>query len=75
MTCCFYFFHGLLDLSCDECDVISLYFMCCSVKGSVCLVCCMFANCFTKQFTVCLGVVVNLLLNVFEVCVWRCSVG
>ena len=29
-------------MSCDECDVISLYFMCCSVHGSVCLVCCVF---------------------------------
>ena len=28
----------LLDLSCCECDVISLYFMCCSVNGYVCLV-------------------------------------
>ena len=26
-------------MSCDECEVISLYFMCCSVNGSVCLVC------------------------------------
>ena len=33
-------FFCLLDLSCGECDVISLYFMCCSVTGSVCLVCC-----------------------------------
>ena len=29
-------------MSCGECDVISLYFMCCSVNGSVCLVCCVF---------------------------------
>ena len=27
---------------CGECDVISLYFMCCSVDGFVCLVCCVF---------------------------------
>ena len=32
-------FYCLLDMSCD---VISFYFMCCSVNGSVCLVCCMF---------------------------------
>ena len=25
---------------CSEWDVIPLYFMCCSVNGSVCLVCC-----------------------------------
>ena len=34
MSCYFY-----LDLSCGDCNVISLYFMCCSVNGSVCLVC------------------------------------
>ena len=38
-------FYCLLDLSRGECDVISLYFMCCSVKGSVCFVCCGFVNC------------------------------
>ena len=32
------FFYCLLNLSCGECDVISLYFMCCSVNGSVCLI-------------------------------------
>ena len=31
--------YCLLDLSCGECDVITLYFMCSSVNGSVCLVC------------------------------------
>ena len=35
-------FYCLLDLSCGECDVISVYFMCCSVNGSVCLVCYVF---------------------------------
>ena len=35
-------------LSCGECDVISLYFMCWSVNGSVCLVCCVFVNCFDE---------------------------
>ena len=29
-----------LDLSCGECKVIPLYFLYCSVNGSVCLVCC-----------------------------------
>ena len=38
----FTLFYCLLDLICGECDVISLYFMCCSVNGSVCLVCCVF---------------------------------
>ena len=32
-------FDCLLDLSCGECYVISLYFVCCSVGVSVCLVC------------------------------------
>ena len=38
------YFHCLLDLSCGECDVISLYCMCCSVNVSVvlCVVCCVF---------------------------------
>ena len=36
MSCYFYF---VLDPSCEECNVISLYF---SVNGSACLVCCGF---------------------------------
>ena len=35
MRCYFYFV--LLPLG--ECNVISLYFLCCTVNGSVCLVC------------------------------------
>ena len=63
------YFLVLLPLGpdCGECDVISLYFMCCSVNGAVCLVCCMFANCLVKQFAICLGVVAILPLNVMEV--------
>ena len=49
------------------CDVISLYLMCCSVNGYVCLVCCMFVNGLVKQFSICLGVVVISLFNVMEV--------
>ena len=48
--------------------------MCCSVNGSVCLVCCVFGsvNCLVKQFAMCLGVVASLLLNVMEVfSVWE----
>ena len=41
--------------------------MCCSVNGSVCLVCCMFVNCMVKQFAMCLGVVYILVLNVMDV--------
>ena len=36
----FSLFYCPLDLSCSECDVISLYFMCCSVNGPACFVCC-----------------------------------
>ena len=42
------------------CGVISLYFMCCSVNGIVCLVCWvipLFVNCLVNQFAMCLGVV------------------
>ena len=67
MNCDFTLFHCLLDLSCGECDVISLYFMCVSVIGSVCLVCYVFVKCLVKQFAICLGVVVILLLNVIDV--------
>ena len=35
-------FYCLLDLTCGECDVVSLYVMCCSVNGSVNPVCCVF---------------------------------
>ena len=38
--------------------------MCCSVYGSVCLVCCVFDS---VCESICLGVVVILLLNVIEV--------
>ena len=44
--------------------------MCCSVNGSVWLVCCVFdsvCELFRKQLAICLGVVVILLLNVMEV--------
>ena len=60
-------------MSCRECDVMSLYFLCCSVNVSVCLVCLTgFVNCLVKQFAMCLGVVAVLLLNVVlptQVCV------
>ena len=36
----FTLFYCLLDISCGDCNVISLYFLCCSVNGSVYLVCC-----------------------------------
>ena len=47
----FTLFYSLLDLRSSECDVISLYVVCCSVNVPVC----------------CLGVVAILLLNVMDV--------
>ena len=38
----FALFHSLLDVRSGECEVVSLYVLCCSVDGSVCFVCCVF---------------------------------
>ena len=38
----FTLFYSLLDLRSSECDVVSLYVVCCSVNVSVCFVCCVF---------------------------------
>ena len=35
----FTLFYGILELSCGECNVISLYCICCSVNDSVSLMC------------------------------------
>ena len=64
-------FIGLLHLRSSECDVVSLYVVCCSVNVSVCFVCCVVVNCLVKQFAMCLGVVAILLLNVMDKFVWR----
>ena len=50
-----FLFYCLLDLRSGECNVVSLYVLCCPVNGSVCFVCCVFD-----------GVFVILLLNVME---------
>ena len=42
----------------SECNVVSLYVVCCSVNVSVCLcVVCLtvFVNCLVKQFAMCVG--------------------
>ena len=67
MSSYFTWLYCFFDMSCCECNAISLYFMCCSVNGSVCLLCRVFVNCLVKQFAICLGVVVILFLNVMEV--------
>ena len=67
---CYFLFYCLLDLSCSECDVISLCFcfallMDLFVLWIACLT--VFVNCLVKQFTMCLGVVAILVLNVMDV--------
>ena len=74
-------FYCLLDLSCCECDVISLCVSLLRDMFVLCVACLtVFVNCLVKQFAMCLGVVVILLLNVMEVfsvgesmCASKCS--
>ena len=66
----FTLFYCLFDLTCGECDVISLYFMCCSVNGFICLVCCVFdsvCELFGETIRNKFGCGCNLLLNDIEV--------
>ena len=65
----FLLFYCLLDLSCSECAVMSLYFcvsllMYLFVLFVTCLT--VFVNCFVKQFAMCLGVVAVLFLNMMD---------
>ena len=60
MNCYFYFVKKIVvDLRSSECDVVSLYVVCCVFA--------VFVNCLVKQFAMCLGVVAILLLNVMDV--------
>ena len=63
-----YFCFVLLPLGPGECDVVSLYVLCCSVNGSVLCVVCLtvFVNGLVKQFAICFGVFAVLLLNVMD---------
>ena len=61
-----------MDLRSGDCNVVSLYVLCCPVNGYVCVVCSVFVNCLVKQFAIWLGVFVILLLNVMEL---LCVVG
>ena len=38
----FTLFYNLMDLRSSECDIVSLYVVCCSVNVSVCFLCCVF---------------------------------
>ena len=52
----------------DECNVVSLYILCCPVNGSVCFVCCVFdgvCELFSETIRNMFGCVI-LLLNVME---------
>ena len=40
MNCYICLFYCVLNLGCDECNVISMYFLNGSVNGSACFVCC-----------------------------------
>ena len=61
-------FYSILDLRRSECDVVSLYVVCCSVNVSVGLVCCVLDSvCELFGEPIRLGVVAILLLNVMEV--------
>ena len=55
-------------MSCGECDIISLYFMNIMDMFVLCVACLTeFVNRLVKQFVICFGVVVILLLNVMDV--------
>ena len=56
-----------------ECDVVSLYLLCCSVNGSVCFVCCMFGETIRNMFRCVYYFVVG--YDGVVKCGWRCSIG
>ena len=63
-----------MNLRSGECNVVSLYVLCCPVNGSGCFVCCVFVNCLVTQFVICLGVFVIECDGVVE-CGYRYSIG
>ena len=68
MSCYFYFV--LLPLGLELWWVLCYILVFCALLCwciCVCLVCCVFVNCLVKQFTMCLGVVAILLLNIMDV--------
>ena len=76
----FALFYCLLELRSGECNVVSLYVLCCPVNGSVCFVCCLFdgvcelfGETIRSMFVrVCYFVVEG---DVVDVCGWMCSIG
>ena len=81
MSCNFFtLLYCLLDLGCGECKVISLYFLCFSVNGSVCLVWCVsdsVCELFDETIRNIFGCGYYFVIEYFEIveCGWRCSVG
>ena len=76
----FTLFYYLLDLSCSACDVMSLYFLCCSVNVSVCLVCCVIdsvCELFGETIRNVFGCGCYFVAECYGCveCGWRCSVG
>ena len=73
MSCYFYFVLLPLGPEKCECNVVSLYVLCCPVNGSVCFVCCVYGEtirnmcgCVCYFVVECDGVVG---------CAWRYSIG
>ena len=72
MSCYFYLFYCVLDLRSGECNVVSLYVLCCPVNGSVCFVCCVFEGVCELFGETIRNMFMCLLLNVMEL---LCVVG
>ena len=69
MSCYFCLYYCLLDLRSGECNVVSLYVLCCHVNISVCFVCCVFnsvCELFGETIRNMFGCVVIFVLNVME---------
>ena len=82
VSCYFYFvLLPLMNLSCSECDVMSLYLLCYSVIVSVCLVCCVLdsvCELFCETIRNVFGCGCCFVAECYYMCLvwgWRCSVG
>ena len=75
----FALFECLLDLRSGECNVVSLYVLCCPVNGSVCFVCCVFdsvCELFGETIRNMFGCVCYFVVECDGgVCGWRYSIG
>ena len=76
----FILFYSLLDLRSSECNVVTLYVVCCSVNVSVCFVCCVFdsvCELFGETIRNVFGCSCCFVVECYGSvkCVWWCSVG